>query len=222
MDRPFVWISWTFLVTIIILAGCSLKWPEGRSHNNTRQAKTSNSSAPQVERATQQQIHRLTETNDKLEEDNQALNSANNKLTSRLKAVTGKNDRLEDDNHKLNSENAALNNRIDLLTGENPPAWNSGKNVASEIVISKLYSIRTGDCFDTTQASSCGYATISDAEGVTYLVYKYNFSFSNASEMPNIFDKQGKPLTLVSPQGYDQILAWENASPSNVVKSSRY
>ncbi len=87
--------------------------------------------------------------------------------------------------------------------------------------LERLYSIRTGDCFDSQGRSSCMYRTFgSAAETEGYVLYKLHRSFK-AGDLPEIFDTTGTKLTLVTSEMSKRIHEWEQEHPDLAVRSLR-
>ena len=104
--------------------------------------------------------------------------------------------------------------QIDRLEPKAPPHFQKGDLESDALSLRRIFSLRTGNCFDLAGFSSCLFWRSGDSNGSLYL-YKTNRAFTIESSPESFSSPDGYPLSLVTPTVVAEIEKWELAHPNH-------
>ncbi|MCP3959058.1 MAG: hypothetical protein GY719_14500 [bacterium] len=102
------------------------------------------------------------------------------------------------------------------------PAFQSDDLKNNTLVLRRVFSIRTEQCFDRAGVPSCLVAELDTEEGGGYVIYKANRTFDTGGQIPSLHNSYGEELKLVTKSLADKIRAWESENPHNSIRLGAY
>jgi len=110
-----------------------------------------------------------------------------------------------------------------LMPPKQLPLFQSNDIVNGRLDLKRIYSVKSGRCFDINANSSCFFATIIKGDSIIgYLLYKSNGAFEQSLIPHNLIDPDGNKLALLTQQNRETIDAWEEKNPNHPLRMSFY
>jgi len=115
---------------------------------------------------------------------------------------------------KATDEKTALDEELRRLRPVQLPPLSMDDVARKELVLKRVYTIRSGECFDHNGDRSCMYHSFVSEKGrKCYLVYKANRILSSDEAVRGIVDKSGRELHVVTIEVSETIRTWEKTNP---------
>ncbi len=156
----------------------------------------------------------LSDENKALRNDVQALREALGRLESQASSLRKENEELRHALDEVKAVRARLEEELAALRPKRLPPLTQEDLSGKNLVLKRVYTIRSGECFDHNGDRSCMVHEFLTPEGrKCYLVYKANRILSDDEAVRGIIDKSGRELRIVSRELSEKIRTWEKENP---------
>jgi hypothetical protein len=153
-----------------------------------------------------------------LVENHAKLAASNQTLKDKLAKMTAAAQASEKERQRLEEKSTDLQTQVDRLAPEAPPLFKKGDLESGALSVRRIFSLRTGNCFDLAGSSSCLFWRKKGqprSQANSALLYKTNLAFKIGSFPGSVSDPDGHPLGLVTPTIAVEIRNWELAHPNH-------
>jgi len=124
-------------------------------------------------------------------------------------------DALLHKNRGLEKEVQDLKEELRVAKPDPAPLATTAELNDRKVVITRVFSVQSGDCFDVNGYMTCFYAKVHiDDDTIGYIIYKANRAFSNDDESLVLFNDSGDRLSLLTPKDAEAIRVWERQYPN--------
>jgi len=125
--------------------------------------------------------------------------------------------------NKLEDKVRKLEEELKIAKPNPVPIFKEGDLLKREIMLRRVFSVKSGNCFETNGDSSCFYCKVKTrGEGFGYIIYKANRVFRKSNDLPEIYDATGNKLNLLTQDSAKLIINWEKQNPNASIGLSVY
>jgi hypothetical protein len=128
----------------------------------------------------------------------------------------------ERDAHEWRDRSGELEKKLHTLQPEVLPSFQSRDLENNQIVLQRVYSIRTGNCFNERGHPSCLCLQLDESGSASFVVYKSNRVFPETSKPPKLHNNYGQSLSLVTSDIAKAILDWEEKNQDRQIRLESY
>lgn len=157
-----------------------------------------------------------------LVEENAKLRVSLQEAEAEARALNTSKTRAEHERNEWRDRAGDLEQLVDRLTPEDLPAFRPEDLDENDLVLRRVFSLRTGQCFDHSGSSSCLFAKLDESDGGGYVLYKANRVFPNEDVFPRLYNAYGERLDLVTEEAGREIHAWELENPHHPMRLGSY
>lgn len=115
-----------------------------------------------------------------------------------------------------------LEKKLSSLQPEILPSLQPSDLEDNLVVIQRVYSVRTGNCFNERGQPSCLYWRVAESGGPSFIVYKANRVFPETSKLPKLHNSYGQSLKVVTSDIAKTILGWEEKNQDSQIRLESY
>ena len=138
------------------------------------------------------------------------------------RALAESNSQLAQERDLLLKRVLELESEVARLEPDFPPPFKLSDLKNKDFVTQRMFSVKSGRCFDREGRTRCLFFSAPIDEGGGYLIYKTNRIFDADQEAPQIFDENGRRLSALTREVAEEIVLWEESDPYNAVRMASY